>query len=156
MVPDFSVHFIRDVLCIADGKNREKENGFGGILSIASFLARYLPILLPWSLDVAMVGALYIYSGRMMRKYDVLNHIKPSYKWLLIFCTYMVVHYINGMENMSMRVYGRLLFLSVYCGIAGSCCIFWFSKAIQNTRVGGDFLVRSKLFSSILCSDTIH
>lgn len=121
-------------------KTEKKRMALAVFYLIASFLARYLPILLPWSLDVAMVGALYIYSGRMMRKYDVLNHIKPSYKWLLIFCTYMVVHYINGMENMSMRVYGRLLFLSVYCGIAGSCCIFWFSKAIQNTRVGGGFL----------------
>lgn len=118
-------------------KTERKRMALAVVFLIASFLARYLPILLPWSLDVAMVGALYIYVGRMMRKYDVLNHIKPLYALLLLFCTYMVVHYINGMENMSMRVYGRLLFFSVYCGVAGSCCLFWFSKAIQNTRVGG-------------------
>ncbi len=70
-----------------------------------------LPVLLPWSIDVAPLGALIIITGIQFRQqlccatYD---------KWFpVVFISYMVLCYVNGAGNMSIRCYGDHSALSI-------------------------------------------
>ena len=89
---------------------------------------KYLPILLPWCIDISFLGALFIFAGRLIRinKGLILN---CSYKQILIlFIVYLLLHYINGNENLSMSNMGRLAAFSLICGVTATyalTCLVW-------------------------------
>lgn len=57
-------------------QNSKKKTYFTIILLIAitKFL-QYFPILLPWSLDTAPIGGVFIYAGTRYKKVDILAHL---------------------------------------------------------------------------------
>ena len=82
---------------------------------------KYIPILLPWSIDTAFMGALYIFAGRKIREYDcVLSGDKNIPIVLISITLYVLLHIVNGAENMSISLFGRFAPFSFICGICGT------------------------------------
>lgn len=89
-----------------------------------------LPILLPWSLDSAMLFAAFMYVGRLMRRYDLLSQQKAA---VSVCCglTYvgLLLSRPNICWNLSIREYGWSIMLLITMGYTGSqfllyCCKF--------------------------------
>lgn len=99
-----------------------------------------LPVLLPWSIDIACVGALFMIVGTLLGRAEFFEK-----KWNLplvagTFVAYILLSTINPGINMSIREYGKYGFLSVplfiLIGISGSMLCIWLGKLIQNNIVG--------------------
>lgn len=92
----------------------------------AYFLSK-LPILLPWSVDTALIFSIFIYVGIYLRKSAFLNsHIVA----LISLTLYIVCMYINGLENLSVGDYGENICLSLIGGITGSLCFIYICKCL--------------------------
>lgn len=99
-----------------------------------------LPILLPWSIDIAGIAAILMLVGAFLRKWDFFE--KPLSVWTLAGTMMLYVSSVefNGRLNMSIREYGKFDGLSIpfflVVSITGSMLCIWFSKWIQNTVLG--------------------
>lgn len=109
------------------------------LVAITMALAE-LPILLPWSMDIACVGALFMIVGTLLGRAEFFEK-----KWNLplvagTLVVYILLSTINPGINMSVREYGKYGFLSVpffiLIGISGSMLCIWLGKLIQNNVVG--------------------
>lgn len=102
------------------------------VLLVIGFLATYLKILLPWSLDTAMVGAIFMIAGFYWKCVGESN----NYWWFLI-PIYLLIAYINPQANMSVRYYGpwkiSIVFF-VMAGISGSILMKKVSEWIVQCR----------------------
>lgn len=109
------------------------------LVAITMALAE-LPILLPWSIDIACVGALFMIVGTLLGRAEFFEK-----KWNLplvagTLVVYILLSTVNPGINMSVREYGKYGFLSVpffiLIGISGSMLCIWLGKLIQNNVVG--------------------
>lgn len=98
------------------------------LLAMAVLLS-YCPILLPWSIDTAFIGAFFMLAGYMVREWQASRQAKLNcidrYMLLLAVGTfYIMLQKCNPSINMSVRVYGNhgcwsvLLFAAI--GVTGS------------------------------------
>lgn len=73
-------------------------------LLLLGFYMDQLPVLLPWSTDTVLIGAVLVAMGYCWK----LNEQKFSLKWIygLLLLIYVVVASINVNVNMSVRYYG--------------------------------------------------
>ncbi len=99
-----------------------------------------LPVLLPWSLDIACVGALFMLAGTLLGR---AHFFEKEWNIPLIAGTaavYLIVSTINPGINMSVREYGKYQALSVpffiLTGLTGSMLCIWLGKLIQNSLPG--------------------
>lgn len=109
------------------------------LLAVTMALAK-LPVLLPWSLDLAAVAALFMVSGTLLAKADFFEQ-----KWNIpciaaILASYILLSTLNPGINMSLREYGKYGALSVpafvVIGVGGSMLCIWLAKLIQDIFVG--------------------
>lgn len=144
----FTAYVLYYILICAN-KKRIKFLIFSYLLMAFSF--RYLPILLPWSLDIAPAGALYIYLGRILREKGVVEKLTLKFLVSFIFI-YAIAHFLNGPENMSAGGYGRSLVLSLICGSLGSIITLVLAKLQQSfNRVWGGVRYIGKHTLTIFC-----
>lgn len=71
-----------------------------------SMIAVYIPVLLPWSIDTALIGTLQIYTGIQIRG----GQLKTINKWstfLMMVCFYLVLLAFDRTNNISVRIYGN-------------------------------------------------
>lgn len=110
------------------------------VLTLITMALAELPILLPWSIDIACVGALFMIVGTLLGKAEFFDK-----KWNLpliisTFVVYILLSTINPGINMSVREYGKYGAFSVpffiLIGISGSMLCIWLGKLIQNNIVG--------------------
>ena len=110
------------------------------ILTVFTMALAELPILLPWSIDIAGVGTIFMLVGKMLADSNVYE--KKAKAWMVLgtFGLYMVLSYLNPGINMSVREYGIYQRWSVpifiVIGITGSMLCIWFAQLIQNTTIG--------------------
>lgn len=64
------------------------------------------PILLPWSLDTAFMGVLFLICGICYRKYNVLSCLSAPV-FLALLLVYSTLCFLNPSINMSVRQYGE-------------------------------------------------
>lgn len=123
-----------------------------------TFLLNKLPILLPWSIDTAFVGALFIYAGYRLKNYNI-NPPRMNIKRLLwcigaiIICV-MLVNYNSGI-NMSVRVYGNhklspIIFFII--GVMGSFIYFYLLKFFEKTFIVKLLAKLGNYTVSLLCT----
>lgn len=88
---------------------------------IGELLSLTCPVLLPWSIDTAFISVGFIHIGRLMRDRETCEKVYSSPK-LIIFISslFVVLSYINGNVNMSVREYGRSGIVYVIIGSLGS------------------------------------
>ena len=93
-----------------------------------------LPILLPWSIDTALVLALFVISGAELKRYILL--IEKRWQHILIFTISILVYFplciINGDINLSVGIYGAYRIISIFgCFMIGILGTYIFSKIFK-------------------------
>lgn len=110
------------------------------VLLAVTMAVAELPVLLPWSIDLAGVAALFMLSGALLARADFFEK-----KWnipcvVAIFASYMLLSTVNPGINMSLREYGKYGALSVpafvIIGVGGSMLCIWVAKLMQDIFVG--------------------
>lgn len=114
------------------------------ILLAATMLLNELPVLLPWSADLAGMAALLMLTGAYLRKYDFFERRWSALAAALLFAGTLAVYVgtviLNGSLNTSIREYGRFDSFSVplyfIISVTGSVLCIWVSKWLSALRVG--------------------
>lgn len=128
------------------------------IYVVATVAMSQLPVLLPWSLDTAPAGALFLYAGYTVKSKNIFS--LSSYQSLFIFiglsCTYVYLVHLNGAINMSVRQYGRIPFLSpilfLLIGGVGSYLYCLCCQTLEKVQAGRILAYIGKISLVLLCS----
>ena len=130
----------------------------GGYLLLHQIL-HYCPILLPWSIDSAFSGALFIYGGYLLRQSKILEakFYKPLITCIAILPLYLWSVKINGGSGgMYARCYGSLPhaapLLFMVMGLTGSYIWFVLCIALQKLHCTRLLAALGKSSLSLLCS----
>ena len=125
---------------------------------IMTVLLSFLPVLLPWSLDTAPAGALFLYAGYMMKEQKIFQ--RPT-SWLLLSAIILlpllaVLIKYNGSINMSIRQYGKHPFLSpclfLFIGIIGSYLYCLLCITLEKLKIAHTLTYIGRISLTILCS----
>lgn len=109
------------------------------LLGITAALSE-LPVLLPWSIDIACIGALFMIIGTVLGRMEFFER-----KWSPLFVAatagvYIGLSTINPGINMSIREYGVYQSYSVplflLIGVSGSMLCIWIGKLVQDNFFG--------------------
>ena len=110
------------------------------VLTVLTMLLAELPILLPWSLDLAFVGTIFMIAGTLLQRADFFDRDWNLWVIIGILVFYLSLSRANPGINMSVREYGVYQAFSVpffiLIGITGSMLCIWVGKAFQNCIVG--------------------
>lgn len=121
-------------------KSRKFLFGTVVVLAAATMLLADIPVLLPWSIDLACVGTLFMLAGTFLGRAEYFEKKARPLSVLLIFGAYVLLSYSNPGINMSVREYGKYQAFSVplfiLVGISGSMLCIWVGKLIQNNFLG--------------------
>lgn len=84
----------------------KKQNYLITLYIIMAYLCTYLPILLPWSIDTAFIGAVFIIFGYRLQSY-FLSEKTNLIRLLISTCLIIPLTIFNGNVNMAIRCYGN-------------------------------------------------
>lgn len=88
---------------------------------VMTIILSKLPILLPWSIDMAFLVALFIWLGKKARRTEKLSNISLTAIGFACLLLYVILVYKNGSVNLSVRIFGNLGWKSVgICTIVGA------------------------------------
>lgn len=109
----------------------------GVVLGVTSWiLCRYLPIYLPWSAEMALIGAIFMLFGMCLRKYDAIERFGNKLVIPVIFIiVFALLHYVNGSANMAIQSYGKYMSIYVIMGIIGSVIMLYLSLLVEKSRI---------------------
>lgn len=109
------------------------------LLLALAYAARYLPPL-PWSLDLAPLGAFFILSGGAFRIVE--NKYKETfYKFyspaimLLSLCFWVFLVWLNGRVNMNSREWGNSWVIFIFAALAGSYFVMCICRKLPLTGI---------------------
>lgn len=112
---------IYTLVCLGIKKGKQWYLIFTGLI-IIGYIATYIGILLPWSLDTAMIGTVFMMAGYYYKIKE-----KTMKKWIILsVIVYIIVVKFNPDANMSVRYYGPWnlsIILFVAGGISGSILV---------------------------------
>lgn len=114
---------------------------------ILTLVMSNLPILLPWSLDTSFIGALFIIVGKELKKYKLEKYsTNKKLASFIVGCgLYIILVYINGYTNFSIRIYGDWNELSIFLfGVNGIIGTILYCMVIK--------YYNQRLFVSLLAS----
>lgn len=112
-----------------------------GVFVIYTIVCEYLPILLPWSLDTACLTGSLMYAGYLMRRHEAQLFKRPYLGDALLLVSFVVVCYLNGSDNLSVREYGHSFLLYYIICMLGTWFLLRISKRLENTFASG-FLMK--------------
>ena len=107
-------------------------------LIITLFMANF-PILLPWSIDLAFMAAIFLFIGKNLKEILLNNDMKISSN--ILFSTISLLAYVfiinnNGFVNLSLREYGNNqwggVFMTFVSGILFTIAIMLLLKSISS------------------------
>lgn len=133
-----------------------EKKGYGVLLSLAAgmILHYVVPILLPWSLDVALVMQPLLWFGEKLAKIDYVEQTRKKL-WILP-CTlflFLVIVSVNGAGNCSVGDYGVSVLLFLLASGMGTflCIMFSFFLERYLLFLGKAFMIVGKSTLNILC-----
>ncbi len=110
------------------------------VLTAVTMLLADIPVLLPWSLDLACVGTIFMLAGTCLGRAAYFEKKTSPLSFLLVLAAYLLLSFCNPGINMSVREYGKYQAFSVplfiLVGISGSMVCIWIGKLIQDNFVG--------------------
>lgn len=110
------------------------------VLTAITMALADIPVLLPWSIDLACVGTIFMIAGTLLGRTQFFEK-----KWnipliVAVLVIYILTSCLDPGINMSIREYGIYGALSVpffiIVGLTGSLLCIWFGKLIENTAPG--------------------
>ncbi len=125
---------------------------------LTMYVLSLLPILLPWSLDVAPFGALLIYAGCWCKSKDILpGPGRNAVIYLLLLVPiYWVLFFANGACEIFVREYGNSMLCSpMYCleqGLIGSVLFCIIARYTEFLRLNILLSPFGKASLTILCT----
>jgi fucose 4-O-acetylase-like acetyltransferase len=111
-----------------------------------AWLLKFLPVLLPWSIDSAFLFAVFTWTGMWIKAHDALHTKELT---ILSLCIYSLCYFHNDMTNLSIRDYGNFYPLTVLGGISGSYLFINLSR-LATKRFRFDICTRFSKYSLIL------
>lgn len=109
------------------------------LLLAATMLLNELPVLLPWSIDIAGVATVLMLIGAWMRKCQFFEKKSPWWLVAVNLVLYVGMVIFNGRLNMSIREYGRFDSLSVpffmIVSVTGSTLCIWVCKWTEKLKI---------------------
>ena len=113
------------------------------VLLLISCVLRRLPVLLPWSLDTACFGTIFMLTGAKLRQHQFFER-KDLFVFVTIACAVVVYGYlvkINTGINLSLREYGNLgdwsVLLYAVIGLTGSVICIMICQGLQYIPILG-------------------
>ena len=97
-------------------------------------LLENLPILLPWSIDTAFLMAFFIYIGTIIKEKEILRKI-PIWAIIVMLGLYVLLFIYCGKTNISVREFGRSLWLMIPVALIGSVLVVKVSDWISPFRL---------------------
>ncbi len=111
------------------------------ILTVITMALAELPVLLPWSVDIAFVGTLFMITGTLLERASFFEKKRGAGWFVGLLALYVVLVTVNPGLNTSIREYGVYQRWSVpfyiLIGISGTLVCIWIAKLVQETPVGG-------------------
>lgn len=107
------------------------------ILCVLSYaLCRVLPVYLPWSIEAALLGTVFMLMGMCLRKYQVIEKAEKQY-WLPVVCVllFALLHYLNGPANLALLDYGRFMSVYLILGLLGTVVVLWISRRLSRNQI---------------------
>lgn len=110
------------------------------LLAVVTMAFSFLPVLLPWSIDLIGAGVFFMLAGTMLGRAKVFEKRWNVPLILGVLAGYVVLSTVNPGINMSLREYGAYgalsvpLFLAI--GIGGSMLCIWLGKLIETLAAG--------------------
>lgn len=153
------VAYILSQFCL---KFRERYRGI--ILAAylaAGMLLSLLPILLPWSLDMAFVAAILMIFGFYINKFDFekLSPVKLLVIILASCLVYIPLKRIDGGNTMAIRIFGQYGIVSVinFCllGFSGSLICMSAARLIERFRFTEIFAAVGRMSLILFCTHMI-
>ena len=96
----------------------------------------FLPILLPWSLDIIPLMASYMYLGVLFRRQkDLLS--KPSWVYWAILAAFILICPLNAKPNPSIRDFGDFFIIYIITGMLGTLSMMWLSRHLEGKPLSG-------------------
>ncbi len=109
------------------------------LLSVTMLLAE-LPVLLPWSLDIACVGTIFMIAGTLLGRAGFYEKKCKIWQVVCVLAAYLLLSSVNPGINMSVREYGIYERWSVpffiLIGITGSMLCIWAAQLLEKTIAG--------------------
>lgn len=128
----------------------------GNIAAVAScllltWLAGFLPVLLPWSLDTAPAFGAVIYMGRLLARSGITESRGlrlPAVVCVGCAALYILFNRLTGITNISLGDFGRSVFLWFPAAVAGASALILLCRMAGNSFVNrvGSVLNRGALF----------
>ncbi|MCM1467297.1 MAG: acyltransferase [Alistipes sp.] len=111
------------------------------LCALSFLLCRTLPVYLPWSMEAALLGAVFMLMGMCLRRYHVIERTSKMYG-LPVVCLvlFALLHHINGAANLAVQDYGRFMTVYLILGLLGTYIVLWLSF----------WFTRSKAVSGVL------
>lgn len=118
-------------------------------------LCSCLPILLPWSIDLAFAGALFMLTGKELKEKAVIgSKHNPVLVICIVLLIFVIVGELNGVTNMSTRLYGDWGIVSslafILTGICGSFLLLTFCYMMSGWRINKALTVVGKNTLNVL------
>ena len=125
------------------------------ILLALTMLLNELPVLLPWSIDIAGIAAVFMLIGAWLRKLQFFEKKSPWWLVAVNLLLYVGLVIFNGRLNMSIREYGRFDSLSVpfflIVSVTGSVLCIWVCKWTQQWKISRFFRYIGTHTIELLC-----
>lgn len=120
---------------------------------LITYIFCYLPYLLPWSIDTCFLFATLIYSGTLIRKYDVLERFTPIKVFFLILVYLLLIMLFDEPINLSVRKFGDSFLLFIIAAILGCVLLMKLSIYIEGLVIGN---IISEIGKNSLTIFSIH
>lgn len=105
------------------------------LCALSFMLCRTFPVYLPWSMEMALLGTVFMLMGMCLRKYRIMEKTRKMY-WLPVVCIvlFTLLHYVNGAANIAVQDYGRFMTLYLILGLLGTVVVLWMSLWFARNR----------------------
>lgn len=122
-----------------------------GLYILLTLLLSKLKILLPWSIDSAMLFAVFMYAGTKLKNIFQKEMFLSIRVFLMGCCIYVTGWYLNKYVNLSIRDYGYSILLVLINGVIGTLLLIRFSIIIEKTLIGNLLTKLNKGAITLFC-----
>ena len=89
-----------------------------------------MPVL-PWHLEISLIGSVFMLAGHSIRKWNLLDKIKTILVPVLMIGISTVIMLRTGKKNMYYRHYGHNILLFLICSIVMTYSLMWICKHLK-------------------------
>lgn len=106
------------------------------LIAVSWCLCTFLPVYLPWSFEMALLGTVFMQFGMCLRQRNVIeNIIKKPYMLIGNVVLFVVLHAFNGSANLAIGVYGKSMIIYILLGMLSSIVVIYIAYLISKIEL---------------------